>query len=147
MIKKLNLCAIVSLILLIFLCLAWEFWLAPVRPGGSALGLKALPLLLPLFGILHGRRYTHQWASFLSLAYITEGVVRASTDTGTSQWLAVAELLVALIFFVSCILYARETGKPPVGADETTASKTTALQGGRAKDALFAVADDDTPSH
>ena len=34
----------------------------------------------------------------------------------------------------------------PVGADETTASETTALQGGRAKDALFAVADGNTPS-
>jgi assimilatory nitrate reductase catalytic subunit len=34
----------------------------------------------------------------------------------------------------------------PVGADETTASRTTALQGGRADNALFAVADDDTPS-
>ena len=33
-----------------------------------------------------------------------------------------------------------------VGAGETTATKTTALQGGRAKDALLAVADGDTPS-
>ena len=133
MTKQLNLCAIVSLISLIFLCLAWEFWLAPVRSGGSALGLKALPLLLPLFGILHGRRYTHQWASFLALAYITEalmatqmahaqiteGVVRATSDVGTSRWLAVAELVLALVFFLSCIFYARETGKPPVGAGDT----------------------------
>ena len=36
--------------------------------------------------------------------------------------------------------------KLPVGAGETTTSKTTALQGGRAKDALLAVADGDTPS-
>lgn len=119
MTKQLNLCAIISLISLIFLCLAWEFWLAPVRSGGSALGLKALPLLLPLFGILHGRRYTHQWASFLALAYITEGVVRATSDVGTSRWLAVAELVLALVFFLSCIFYARETGKPPVGAGDT----------------------------
>ena len=35
----------------------------------------------------------------------------------------------------------------PVGADETTAKEeTTALQGGRAQDALCAVADGDTPS-
>lgn len=119
MIKQLNLCAIISLVLLIFLCLAWEFWLSPVRAGGSALGLKALPLLLPLFGILHGRRYTHQWASFLALAYITEGVVRAASDTGASRWLAIAELLLALSFFLSCIFYARETGTPSVGAGGT----------------------------
>ena len=33
----------------------------------------------------------------------------------------------------------------PVGAGKTNATETTALQGGRAKDALFAVADDNTP--
>jgi len=31
-----------------------------------------------------------------------------------------------------------------VGAGETTATKTTALQGGRAQDALVAVSDDET---
>jgi hypothetical protein len=35
-----------SLIALLFLCLAWELWLAPLRPGGSMLALKALPLLV-----------------------------------------------------------------------------------------------------
>ena len=40
-----------------------------------------------------------------------------------------------------CLLF------PAVGADETIAkAETTALQGGRAKDALCAVADDNTPS-
>ncbi len=119
MIKRLNLGAIVSLIALIFLCLAWEFWLAPVRVGGSALGLKALPLLLPLFGILHGRRYTHQWAAFLALAYITEGIVRAFSDAGLSRGMAAVELVLALAFFGCCVFYARETGVSPVGAGDT----------------------------
>ena len=61
-----------SLIGLIFLCLAWELWLSPLRPGGSMLALKALPLLIPLFGILRGKRYTHQWASMLILLYFAE---------------------------------------------------------------------------
>ena len=39
-----------------------------------------------------------------------------------------------------------KVAETPVGADETSASKTTALQGGRAKDALLAVADDETTS-
>jgi uncharacterized membrane protein len=126
MTRTLNLCASVSLISLTFLCLAWEFWLSPVRAGGSALALKALPLLIPLFGILHGRRYTHQWASFLALAYITEGIVRSGSDAGLSRWLAVAELFLATTFFLSCVFYARETGKAsraaatsPVGAGDT----------------------------
>ncbi|MGH8629456.1 MAG: DUF2069 domain-containing protein, partial [Burkholderiales bacterium] len=60
--------ASVSLLLLIAWSLAWELWLAPLRPGGSWLVLKALPLLLPLLGVLNGRRYTYQWASMLVLA-------------------------------------------------------------------------------
>jgi len=104
-----NRLAIFSLNGLLFLCLAWELWLAPIHPGGSTLFLKALPLLFPFFGILHGKRYTHQWTSMLSLAYLTEGVVRATAETGTSQALASAEVFLALMLFVSCVTYARTT--------------------------------------
>jgi uncharacterized membrane protein len=107
--KALYLCACLSLLALLFLCLAWELWLAPLRPGGSWLALKALPLLAPLMGILHGRRYTFQWASMLILAYFAEGVVRAFGDTGASAALALAEALLALVFFVSAVFYARLT--------------------------------------
>ena len=96
-----------SLIGLLFLCLAWELWLAPLRPGGSMLALKALPLLLPLFGILRGNRYTHQWTSMLSLAYVTEGLVRAVSDQGVSQALAMAETLLATLLFAGCLGHAR----------------------------------------
>ncbi|MDO9188279.1 MAG: DUF2069 domain-containing protein, partial [Sulfurimicrobium sp.] len=64
---SLHYIAITSLIALILLSLAWEGWLAPVRPGGTLLVIKALPLLLPLFGILRGKVYTFQWASMLIL--------------------------------------------------------------------------------
>ena len=50
--------------------------------------LKALPLLIPLFGILRGKVYTYQWTALLVLAYFTEGVVRAWSDRGVSQQLA-----------------------------------------------------------
>lgn len=99
--------SVVSLIALIFLCLAWEGWLAPLRPGGSALLLKAVPLLLPLFGILRGKLYTYQWASMLILLYFTEGVVRAMTDRGLSAKLAVGEIALTLVFFFSSIFYVR----------------------------------------
>jgi uncharacterized membrane protein len=48
--------AALSLIALIALCIAWEIWLAPLRPGGSWLALKAVPLLFALRGILKGKR-------------------------------------------------------------------------------------------
>jgi uncharacterized membrane protein len=94
-----------SLIALIFLCLAWELWLAPLRPGGSMLFLKALPLMIPVFGILRGKRYTYQWTSMLSMAYLTEGLVRAASDTGVSQLLAAAETVLACILFIGCLGY------------------------------------------
>ena len=99
--------ACISLIALIFLCLAWEMRLAPIQPGGSWLLLKAAPLLLPLMGILHGRRYTYQWSSMLILLYSTEGTVRASTEVGLGQQLAIAEIVLSLIFFVSAIAFVR----------------------------------------
>jgi uncharacterized membrane protein len=110
--RSLYLSACISLIMLIFLCLAWELRLAPVQPGGSWLVLKCVPLLAPLFGILHGRRYTYQWASMLILLYFTEGVVRATSETGVSQWLAAGEVALSLVFFGSAIAYVRRVRQP-----------------------------------
>jgi len=104
-----NRLASISLVSLLLLCLAWELWLAPLRPGGSMLALKALPLLLPLFGILRGKRYTHQWTSMLALAYVTEGLVRASSDQGASQGLALTETVLATLLFAGCLGHARVT--------------------------------------
>ena len=109
MLRALYLAACSSLIMLIFLCLAWELRLAPVHPGGSWLALKCLPLLAPLFGLLNGRRYTYQWAAMLILLYFTEGIVRATTDPGPAQWLAIAETALSLIFFCTSVAYARLT--------------------------------------
>jgi uncharacterized membrane protein len=108
-IRSLYLSACSSLIVLIFLCLAWELRLAPVQPGGSWLILKCVPLLAPLFGVLHGRRYTYQWSSMFILLYFTEGVVRASSETGASQWLAAGEIVLSLVFFCSAIGYVRRS--------------------------------------
>ncbi len=98
-----------SLIGLVALSIAWEAALAPLRPGGSLLMLKALPLLLPLFGILRGKRYTYQWASMFVLFYFTEGVVRAWSDKGLSQMLAGAEIALSVVFFLAAIYYAKFT--------------------------------------
>lgn len=103
----LRLGASASLLALILLCLAWETLLAPLKPGGSLLMLKAVPLLVPLFGILRGRRYTYQWASMFILLYFTEGVVRAWADSGISVTLALIEILLCLIFFCCAIFYAK----------------------------------------
>jgi len=69
----------------------------------------ALPLTLPLMGILGGRRYTYQWASLLVLAYFAEGVTRAWAERGLSRGLAAAEILLSLAFFGAVVAYARLT--------------------------------------
>ncbi len=101
-----DVCA-AALIALIFLGLAWELWLAPLRPGGSLLALKILPLLIPLFGVLRGRAYTFQWSSMLILAYVAEGAVRAWSDQGLSAGLALAQMLLSFVFFAGAVIYVR----------------------------------------
>ena len=96
-----------ALAALLVLCLAWELWLAPLRPGGSLLALKAAPLALPLAGVFAGRRYTYQWASMLVLAYFAEGVVRAWSERGLSQSLAASEIVLSVAFFAAAVSYAR----------------------------------------
>ena len=99
--------AVGSLLALMLLCVAWELWLAPLRPGGSWLALKALPLCLPLAGLLKRRMYTYRWVSLVVWLYFTEGVVRAWSDPAPSRWLALAEVALCLSLFVACTLHVR----------------------------------------
>lgn len=107
--RALQFVASAALVALIALCLAWELWLAPLRPGGSYLALKALPLTFPLHGIFAGQRRTYQWSSMFVLAYFAEGVMRAWGDQGLSQGLAFAETALSLVFFAAVVAYARMT--------------------------------------
>jgi len=102
--------AATSLIGLILWTLAWELWLAPLRPGGSLLALKAVILLLPLRGVLAGKRYTYQWASMFILFFFGEGVMRAWSDIDpTSRLMAWGEIVWCTVFFVTAIYYAKAT--------------------------------------
>lgn len=107
-----------SLVALLLLCLAWELWLAPLRPGGSLLALKAAPLALPLPGIVSGRRYTYQWSGMLILAWLAEGVMRTWAERGASQGLAAAEIALSLVFFAAAVTYARLTRPLKAGAGD-----------------------------
>jgi uncharacterized membrane protein len=98
--------AVASLLALIALGLAWELWLAPLRPG-SWWALKVLPLALPLAGLLKNRLYTYRWVSLLVWPYFIEGVVRASSERGMSMRLATAEWLLSLALFAACVIHVR----------------------------------------
>ena len=99
--------AVASLLALIALALAWELWLAPLRPGGSWLVLKALPLCLPLAGLLKNRMYTYRWLSLVVWLYFIEGVVRAWGDPPPGSWLALLQVLLCLVLFAACTLHVR----------------------------------------
>ena len=99
--------AVCSLLALIALGLAWELWLAPLRPGGSWLAIKVLPLLLPLPGLLKNRMYTYRWVALFVWLYFVEGVVRASGDRPPGNHLALLQIAVCLVLFAACTLHVR----------------------------------------
>lgn len=104
---RLHQLSVASLIGLMVLCVLWELVLAPLRPGGSWMVIKALPLLAPMAGTIRRNIYTMQWASMMILLYFTEGVVRAWSERGLSQALAGAEIVLSTLYFFCAIFFLR----------------------------------------
>lgn len=115
MVNKSNLYAngaIASLIAIILLGIATEMWLAPLRPGGSWLALKVVPLLFCLRGIIKRNNYTMQWSSMLILLYFTEAIVRATSEkTALSTQLAWLQVALCVVFFCCTLGYLRPLKK------------------------------------
>lgn len=84
---------------LVLLEVLWETVLAPIRPGGSWLVVKALPLAFLWPGLARGDRRAGQWTSLALPFYFAEALVRAVTETGRHALVAgVAALFAALAF-------------------------------------------------
>ncbi|MBL6686083.1 MAG: DUF2069 domain-containing protein [Methylophilaceae bacterium] len=96
-----NFFAKYSLIFLIFLSFIWEAFFNPLRDGSSWLILKSVILLFPLRGILKNNIYTLKWSGMLIILFFIEGVVRFYSERGISQWFALAEIILTVIFLVS----------------------------------------------
>jgi uncharacterized membrane protein len=90
----------------------WYSWLAPSTHLPTALVLCAalVPLLFPLRGLLHGRKYTFAWSCFLALLYFTHGVMEAYSSQATRH-LGLLEVLFTSLWFVAAMAYIR-TDKP-----------------------------------
>jgi uncharacterized membrane protein len=116
--------AVGSLLGLIVLALAWELVLAPLRPGGSWLVLKALPLCIPLAGLLKNRMYTYRWVSLVVWLYFIEGVVRAWSDKAPSNYLAMLEIALCITLFVACTAHVRLRLAHPHDPDTPDATAT-----------------------
>ena len=97
--------AMASLVTLIALGLVWELWLAPT--GRGTLALKALPLTFALPGLLRNRLYTYRWLSLLVWLYVTEGLVRATSEHGLGAVLAAIEVVLCVLLFAVCGAHVR----------------------------------------
>ena len=126
LIDKTRYLAFGSTVGLIVLGVAWEMWLSPIRPGGSLLALKVLPLLVPLAGILRNRLYTYRWLSLLVWLYFTEGATRAWSDRPPGNYLAMIEVFLCLLLFAACALHVRVRLKNSSMNNPATASAAPA---------------------
>jgi uncharacterized membrane protein len=115
-----QLIATAAFVDLFILCIAWEWFISPLRPGGSWLILKAIPLLFAIPGLWKGNVYTMQWASMLILLYITEGLVRI-LETGANFWMAVLETTIGTVAFICLLMYLK-----PIKARAKAAKKERA---------------------
>lgn len=120
-VRRLRAAALASLLGLIVLGLAWELWLAPT--GSGTLALKVLPLVPCVAGLLRHRMYTFRWLSLLLWLYFMEGVVRATTERGISQALAVIEIALCVGLFAASTLYIRWRLRHPVVAAPDVVAK------------------------
>ena len=142
--RRTRFIAVVSVLALIVLGLAWELWLAPLREGGSWWALKVLPLLLPLPGLLRLRMYTYRWVSLLVWLYFLEGVVRATTEAGWSQALATIQVLLCMALFTACAMHIKLRLQAAKAMRDATAAQETA-QAASASGAGVAEAGADDP--
>lgn len=92
---------------LIALGIAWETILDPIRPGGSWLALKVLPLLLALNGLRQGRIYTFKWMSLAIWIYVGEALVRIVGLTASERLLAWNSLALSLSLAFTILAGAR----------------------------------------
>ena len=107
-VQKLRTLSTALLLALIVLGAGWELWWAPVRPGGSALFIKVLPLCLAIAGLLRHRLYTYRWLSLLVWLYVAEAGVRLWSDLlPLSRALAWGELLLSVALFICLSVYIR----------------------------------------
>jgi len=121
---------------LIVLGLAWELLLAPLRPGGSWLALKVLPLCVPLAGLLKNRMYTYRWVTLLVWLYFTEGVVRAYSDKPPGNYLAMVQVFLCLTLFTASALHVRLRLKNAAVAAKSALDTTALSASNHAKTAL-----------
>jgi uncharacterized membrane protein len=100
----------------------WEMWLAPIKPGGSWMVLKALPLIALWPGVARGGTRALQWTLLLLPWYFAEALVRAFSESGRHALCAATAALLALAT-IGCGLGYVRLAKPALRWRRASASK------------------------
>ncbi len=82
----------------------WETLLAPLRPGGSWLALKALPLAILCIALARGSREARKAASLILPIYFGEAILRAVSESGRHALVAGMAAVLALAAFATLLL-------------------------------------------
>jgi uncharacterized membrane protein len=100
---------------LLILIINWFTWIAPPErvPRSLVMAALAIPLLFPLRGIIHAKRYTHQWIGFLSMLYFIIGVDVWYHHQATEKLLGMSMVVFSLLLMIGSSMYARYTPTPP----------------------------------
>jgi uncharacterized membrane protein len=104
--RRLAAAALAALALLEIL---WELWLAPIRPGGSLLALKGVPLVLLWPGLARGKLRAAQWAALLLPWYFAEGLVRGINESGRHAVCAFTASALGLAALAAAVAWIRSS--------------------------------------
>jgi uncharacterized membrane protein len=105
--RWLTLCGYFSLLFGLF---AWHLLIEP--PAKHLISIIIFfqigPLMLPLFGLLKGKLYTHAWSMYLAIFYFIVGVWYAGSSEDLKIGLFV--IFTSLVFFLGTVIYTRFMG-------------------------------------
>lgn len=89
--------------------LAWQG--TPLSSGSMLPLLWVAPLLLPLPGLIRGRRYTYAWSTLLVIGYVALALTEI-VAVPSSRATPAAMLFVAFALFLALVGYLRLTRSP-----------------------------------
>jgi uncharacterized membrane protein len=96
---------------LLFGLFAWHLLIEP--PAKHLISIIIFfqlgPLMLPLFGLLNGKLYTHAWSMYMAIFYFVIGVWYAGNSEDLMIGLYV--IVTSLVFFTGTVIYTRFMGK------------------------------------
>ena len=98
--KNYSLIAFIMVITMIIFGISWEIWINPIRPGGSMLWAKVIPLVLTLPGLYKSNVYSFQCLSLLVWLYVCEALVRIYSNQTIEILLSILWLAMSLTLFI-----------------------------------------------